>query len=388
MSVEFSMTNLSQPNSQSAGSDIVQSFKPVSMFTSNDDVNLFQRAQKSGFPGLSDSKSRTMLYSVVGGKKFSNFMLLIVLLNTLNMVFQSSKPFSIFYSYYLSVFDSICLGMYIMEMLMKIFVFRSGYFKSGWNIFDVVIVSLSVISTLIPIIAVSFAGSGASKLKVLTTFKVFKVLKAIRALRVLRTISFLKSLQVVVATLLRSIPALSSIVGLAVLILVIFAVTAKSLYGDVDPDNLGTVGDAVFSLLFAISLDQWSDLWQRNEPKAPSIGYFLALFVFIENFVILNVFVAVLVSNLETARKKVKKEFKAAERVVTDSEDSAEVSSDSSTSSSLKFTTIEEYHPDLSIKYKQLVLFQNLYEELTLMDETFYLFDQQNRILNSLLVKD
>eukprot|EP00835_Amoeboradix_gromovi_P006737 NODE_864_length_3613_cov_0.374787.p1 type:complete len:386 gc:universal NODE_864_length_3613_cov_0.374787:3341-2184(-) len=385
MSLEFSALGVSQANSASAVSDL-RSFKPVSMFSSNDGINLFERAQRSGFNGLAASKTRTMLYSVVGSKVFNNYMLFTVLINTVNMIFQSTKPFADYYSYYLSMFDSICLGVYVMEMVLKLSVFQTAYFKSGWNLFDITIVSLSVVSTLTPIMLGNSNGTG--KLKVFTTFKVFKVLKAIRALRVLRTISFLKSLQVVVATLLKSIPALSSIVGLAILVIIIFAVIAKSFYGEVDPDHFGSIGDSLFTLFTCISLDQWTTLWQSNENQAPTIGYFLAFYVLLQNFVILNVFVAVLVSNLESSRKTIKKEIKAEKKLSVESDDSQiEFSSDSSNSSTLKDTSIEEYHPDLSTKYKKLILYQRIYEELTAIDENYYYMDQQNRILNSLITK-
>eukprot|EP00834_Sanchytrium_tribonematis_P008135 NODE_871_length_3383_cov_0.938794.p1 type:complete len:392 gc:universal NODE_871_length_3383_cov_0.938794:2419-1244(-) len=391
MSSEF--IDISQRQSQAvsfaSGSDTPKSAHPVSIFTSNSNINIFERAKLSGVTGLSDSKFRIMLYSIVGGHKFNNFMLFVVLVNTLNMILQSSKPFANDYRYYLSIFDSICLGLYLTELCVKILVFHLQYFRNGWNVFDFVIVILSVVSVVVPMFAES-ATSAKGNLKVLTAFKVFKVLRAIRALRVLRTISFLKSLQIIVATLLKSIPALSSIVELALLVLIVFAVVAKTLYGDVDPDNFGTIPDCIFSLFACISLDQWTDLWQNNEEKAPSIGYFLSLFVFIENFVILNVFVAVLVSNLESSRKRIKKEVNGSKNEAQHVDESEIISnsSDSSTSSSLKFTTIEEYHPDMSIKNKQLELYKSIYEQLNFLDENSYLMDQQNRLLNLLLVKN
>ncbi len=389
MSAEFSMVNASSKQfSQSAVSEELKTFKNnISMFSNSNKLSLFERARQSGYPGLAESKARTCLYSVVGSTKFNNVILLIVIANTLLMILESTKPFAVEYYYYLTALDSVFLGIYLMEMALKIFVFRFYYFKSGWNVFDFCIVNLSLFSTLAPLLASSIVGSSGN-LKVLTTFKILKVLKAIRALRVLRTISFLKSLQVVVATLLRSIPALSSIVGLAVLVLVIFAVIARTFYGSVDPNHFGTIGDALFSLFACITLDQWTDLWQNNEKEAPTIGYFLSLFVFIENFVILNVFVAVLVSNLENARKKVKKEFKVAQKIEKESDESVESSSNSSNGSYLKYTTIEEYHPELSLKYKKIMIYQKIYEELSAMDESFYYYDQQNRILNSLMKKE
>ena len=64
--------------------------------------------------------------------------------------------------------------------------------------------------------------------KILRLLRVFRAIRAVRALRVLRTISFLKNLQVIVGTLLSSIPALSNIILLLFLVLYVFAIMGSS----------------------------------------------------------------------------------------------------------------------------------------------------------------
>jgi hypothetical protein len=41
----------------------------------------------------------------------------------------------LFVAWYLAIIDQLFLGIYVMEMVLKIWVFRISYFKTGWNIF-------------------------------------------------------------------------------------------------------------------------------------------------------------------------------------------------------------------------------------------------------------
>ncbi|KNE57432.1 hypothetical protein AMAG_18048 [Allomyces macrogynus ATCC 38327] len=109
-----------------------------------------------------------------------------------------------------------------METITKFYVYRLAYFKSGWNNFDLVIVLTSVFSFLLPALVLSSSGGSSTMAfnpKVIRLFRVFRAFRAIRSLRALRAITFLSSLQVLVQTLLQSIPAMSSIVALAGLVL-------------------------------------------------------------------------------------------------------------------------------------------------------------------------
>ncbi|KNE62201.1 hypothetical protein AMAG_07443 [Allomyces macrogynus ATCC 38327] len=188
-----------------------------------------------------------------------------------------------------------------MEMLVKLYVFRLVYFKSGWNLFDFAIVITSIVVFLLPVVANAAISFNP---KIIRLLRVFRAFRAMRSLRALRAISFLKSLQVIVEALLASVPALSSIIALTALILYIFAVIGRVLYSKVDPHHFGTLARSMFWMFSLTTQDSWSDIWRKNKAQAPDIFFFLFFFLVIETYVFLNLFVAVIVSNLDAANRK------------------------------------------------------------------------------------
>ncbi|ORZ34641.1 Ion transport protein-domain-containing protein [Catenaria anguillulae PL171] len=252
--------------------------------------------------GLAESSwMRQQCYRIVSHGLFSSSILLIIVLNTILLAVQTTPYLNANYGWYLSLIDQIFLGIYLMETITKIYVYHFGYFRSGWNNFDFIIVATSIFSWALPYVlgtAISFNP------RVLRLLRVFRAFRAVRSLRALRAISFLRSLQTLVQTLLQSIPAMSSIVSLAALVLYIFAVIARSMYASVDPERFGTLGSTFFRLFSVLTLDEWSDIYMDNRIKAPDMFLFLFIFIVLESFVFLNLFVAVIVSNLDQLQSK------------------------------------------------------------------------------------
>ncbi|KAI9221186.1 Ion transport protein-domain-containing protein [Blastocladiella britannica] len=209
---------------------------------------------------LNSNTPQYRILSIVSSKTFSNLILLIIIANTALMALQST-------------------GM------------NANY--------DFIIVIISVISFLMPyLVAASSFGINTNILRLLRIMRAFR---ALRSLRVLRTISILRSLQTIVSTLLRSLSALSNIVALMGLILYIFAVIARSTYGTVDTWRFQSMGTTMFRLFAVLTMDDWSTIYLDNMHRpggGQGLAILLILFMVIEAFVLLNLFVAVIVNNL------------------------------------------------------------------------------------------
>ncbi|KAJ3361104.1 Cation channel sperm-associated protein 1 [Allomyces javanicus] len=247
---------------------------------------------------------RRQCFLLCSSSTFNNAILALIVLNTVLLAVQTTTYINTNYGWYLSLLDQSFLGIYLMETLVKLFVFRLAYFKVGWNIFDFSIVLSSILSFLLPVLlnaAVSFNP------KVIRLLRVFRAFRAIRSLRALRAISFLKSLQVLVEALLASIPAMSSILALIALALYVFAVIARVIYAKLDPHHFGSLPRSMFWLFSLMTLDDWSKIWIENKDAAPDIFAFLFAFLFLESFVFLNLFVAVIVSNLDESSKRMER---------------------------------------------------------------------------------
>ena len=158
-----------------------------------------------------------------------------------------------------------------------------GFFRSGWNWFDFLIV------------AASLAFYGNPSLAIARTF---------RLLRVLRTLTVFHSLQEVVRGLLGSLPAIGNIMVLLLVHVFFFAVLGTFLFQDLAPEQFGTPHASMLTLAGAITLDGWfelmRDLMNQHSYAWP---YFLA-FVLSGAFVLLNLGVGVVVSSLDAARRE------------------------------------------------------------------------------------
>jgi voltage-gated sodium channel len=129
------------------------------------------------------------------------------------------------------------------------------------------------------------------------------VLRALRILRVLRLITVVPSLRAVVSALVGALPGMGSIMLLLILIFYVFAVMATKLFGDTHEETFGSIGASMLSLFQVMTLDAWSDgLMRPMLEKHPYAWLFFIPFVLISAFIVLNLFIGVVVSALETER--------------------------------------------------------------------------------------
>lgn len=119
------------------------------------------------------------------------------------------------------VFDQVFLGLYTVEMILKILGYgfiipKKSYLRDSWNILDFII----VISGYVPLL---FAG-GSTNLKVLRSFRV---------LRPLRTISGIEGLKVLVSALLSAVPLLRDTILVLLFFFIIFAIAGLQLWAGI-----------------------------------------------------------------------------------------------------------------------------------------------------------
>ncbi|KAJ1497539.1 Cation channel sperm-associated protein 1 [Coelomomyces lativittatus] len=84
---------------------------------------------------------RKQCFYISSSNLFSSSILAVIGINTLILALQTTYILNSNYGWYFAVLDQVFLGIYIMEMLLKIYVYRWFYFKSGWNNFGIQIVA-------------------------------------------------------------------------------------------------------------------------------------------------------------------------------------------------------------------------------------------------------
>jgi voltage-gated sodium channel len=179
----------------------------------------------------------------------------------------------------LRALDWLIVAVFVAEILAKLAVFRLGFFRDPWNVFDFVVIGISLVPA---------------------THSV-SVLRALRVLRVLRLVSAVPSMRRVVEGLLRAIPGMGAIAGLLVLLFYVFGVMATKLFGAAFPEWFGTLPRSMYSLFQIMTLESWSMGIVRPVMEVyPTAWAFFVPFILVTAFAVLNLFIAVIVNAMQS----------------------------------------------------------------------------------------
>lgn len=179
---------------------------------------------------------------------------------------------------------NLILAAFIAEAAIKMVALSPrpwDYFKNGWNVFDFSLIVLA----LLPISA-EFAMLG----------------RVFRLLRVLRLINAFPELRLIVETLVRSIPSMLHITILMSILFFIYAVLGFHLFHEHDPVHWRNLAYALLTLFRIVTLEDWTDVMYKAMELSPLYAAFFVSFVVIGTFVVVNLFIAVVINNLDEAK--------------------------------------------------------------------------------------
>ena len=129
------------------------------------------------------------------------------------------------------------------------------------------------------------------------------VARLVRVLRVLRLVSTVPQLRLIVATLVRSIPSMGHVILLMSIIFYIYAVTGFHLFHKDDPEHWGDLGSALLTLFGVVTLEGWVQIMETVMKPHPWAWVYFVSFVLIGTFVMLNLFIAIVINNLDASKK-------------------------------------------------------------------------------------
>ncbi len=174
--------------------------------------------------------------------------------------------------------DRVCLAVFCIELVLKLLAYRMRFWRSGWNVFDFLVVAIA----LTP-------GAGP-----------WAVLRSLRVLRVLRLLTVIPSLRKVVAAFLHSIPGLAGVVAVMTIFFYTAGVLATRLFGEQYPAWFGSLGASLYSLFQIMTLESWSMGIVRPVMEThPWAWAFFVPFIVIATFTILNLFIGIIVSTMQ-----------------------------------------------------------------------------------------
>jgi len=212
-----------------------------------------------------------------------NAILAVIIFNAILLGMETSATIMTHVGPLILILDKLCLTIFVLELLLKLFAYRGRFFRDGWNLFDFVIVGIS----LMP------AAQGMS------------ALRALRILRVLRVISVAPSLRRVVEGFVTALPGMGSVFMLMALIFYVGAVIATKLFSNSFPDWFGTLGRSAYSLFQIMTLESWSMGIVRPVMQVyPMAWAFFIPFIMVTTFAVVNLLVGLIVNSMQDAHQE------------------------------------------------------------------------------------
>jgi voltage-gated sodium channel len=219
------------------------------------------------------------LRRIIESATFQRALTALILINAVTLGLETSDAIMARAGRLLTLADRLIVAVFILEILAKIVVYRRRFVRDPWNVFDFVVISLSI----------------------LPATESFSVLRAFRVLRILRLVSAVPSMRSVVMGLLNAIPGMATTAGLLLLSFYVFSVIATQLFGEAFEEWFGSLGASMYTLFQIMTLESWSmGIVRPVMTEFPWAWAFFVPFIIINAFAVLNLFVAIIVNAMST----------------------------------------------------------------------------------------
>lgn len=172
----------------------------------------------------------------------------------------------------LSILDQAITVFFVIELIIRFIAYKDkkNFFKSGWNIFDTII----VIGSLIPA-----GGSGVLLARLLRVF------------RVLRLVSMVPELRLLINALLKAIPRMGYIALLMFVIFYIYAAVGSIMFSTINSVLWGDVSISMLTLFRVATFEDWTDVMYETMAVHPMSWIYFLSFIFLTAFIFLNMMV-------------------------------------------------------------------------------------------------
>lgn len=164
---------------------------------------------------------------------------------------------------------------------------KKAFFKNGWNVFD----TLVVIVSLIPV--------NDSEMALLA--------RLVRVFRVLRMVSIVPELRILINSLLKAMPKLGYVILLMFIIFYIYAAVGSFLFKNINPELWSDIAISMLTLFRIMTFEDWTDImYETNDVYPLSWVYYLS-FIFFTAFAFLNMVIGIVVNVMEEEHELARK---------------------------------------------------------------------------------
>ncbi len=233
-----------------------------------------------------NSTSLTQTFARIRSNKFfESFVIFIIIFSALVI---GAKTFDISPRtlWLIHALDWLITGIFLIEIIIRFLAEerKRDFFKQGWNIFD----SLIVIMSLIPIEDSELALVG----------------RLIRIFRVLRMVSIIPELKILLNSLLKAMPQLGYIIALMFIIFYIYAAVGSTFFASINEELWGDIAISMLTLFRVMTFEDWTDVQYETMEVYPLSWMYYLSFIFFTAFAFLNMVIGVVVNVLNEEHEK------------------------------------------------------------------------------------
>lgn len=244
------------------------------------------------------SLSITMKLSAKFYKQLEYFIMFVIVLSSIAIGLETDTDLETKFGFAFRVLDVVILGIFSIEAILKILAEGNKplrYFSSAWNLFDLFILIICVVPYFI----------SNQDTHIFATLRILRLARALRVFRVFRLITQLRPLQILVESLIKSIPSLLYVVLLMTIIFYVYSIVGVFLFKDNDIEHFGSLGVTMLTLFKTITGGiSWSDLMDKLIITEGGIAlFYFVSFLIVAGLVMLNLFVGIIVSEMSIAKE-------------------------------------------------------------------------------------
>ncbi|XP_004642272.1 sodium channel protein type 10 subunit alpha [Octodon degus] len=269
------------------------------------------------------NKYQGFIFDIVTRQAFDVSIMVLICLNMITMMVETDSQ-TMEKTIILGKINQFFVAVFTGECVMKMLALRQYYFTNGWNVFDLIVVLLSIGSLVFSAILVSFESYFSPTL--------FRVIRLARIGRILRLIRAAKGIRTLLFALMMSLPALFNIGLLLFLVMFIYSVFGMSSFPNVkeeagidDMFNFKTFANSMLCLFQITTSAGWDALLSpilntgppycdpnlpnsngsRGNCGSPAVGIlFFTTYIIISFLIVVNMYIAVILENFNAATEE------------------------------------------------------------------------------------
>lgn len=179
--------------------------------------------------------------------------------------------------FYISSLDYLITFIFVVEIFIRIVAEKStiDFFKSGWNVFDFMVISIS----LIPI----------------ESMDAILLARLVRVFRLLRLVSFVPQFRILIESFISALPRVGYIMLFMFVEFYIFAAIGSILFSDISPIHWGNVGLSMLTLFQTATLEGWPDLMYQSLEVQRFSWIFFVVFIILNALIFMNMIIGVII---------------------------------------------------------------------------------------------